>query len=635
MGVPVRENEVYIHDTYFPIVGPVRRVNFAVTPNPVLFGDTTKASDSVAMTQLTQVDYSGGSGVHLGNTRTDVNRCWTSDLATHHHRGVCLPPLPIDLGVPGWAAAGSNPRTLADFTGKLWVSFNNKVGTYDPAVPGWAGAADRTLGSSAMQVLVWQDKIFYCCFTTAYEYRTTAGVWAIGGFNPVSMTAWDNKLWAIGINGPLVTLYRSLDGVTWTSTAAIVPENARSQIVKLDVWRDSTGATALYAHSDKGLWIYDATFDRFLPTEVQYSPALTTDDLLIGKQGPDGRYYTTNGKAGLIAVQTGNPMVITPVGLDRDDGLPTSDSFGTTIAALEKDENFIYAMTVATVPETIRIRAYRGGWHTLATHPLMHGNIPDMAGYPMLVSTIGAKCLFYAFQTRVPAGSEPKVFAIQLATGVFNPRFLSEPGGYAAGPLTLVTPWWPFESEVQRKIFGHIFVQAKNHTATETTKIEVAIDLDDSTWFLVTGAYGDANPITSDGLKEFYSQIQGAQVRWIRYRFTQQRGGTTSLTPIMEFYTAEMMRVLGPTYAYSVEVDLSKPHRKKTPEALRLRIEQLLDPDVVAGFYKFSWQDELEGVRTHYGRLSREAGMGYTGPGMRGQGRETLSIIIPYHRDVS
>src|SRR3954462_6716797 len=103
MGVPVQENEVYIHDTYFPILGPVRRVNFAVTPNPVLFGDTTKASDSVAMTQLTQVDYNGGSGVHLGNTRTDTNRCWTSDLATYHHRATHLPEFVEDLGVPGWA----------------------------------------------------------------------------------------------------------------------------------------------------------------------------------------------------------------------------------------------------------------------------------------------------------------------------------------------------------------------------------------------------------------------------------------------------------------------------------------------------------------------------------------------------
>jgi hypothetical protein len=634
MGVPVRENEVYIHDTYFPILGPVRRVNFAVTPNPVLFGDTTKASDSVAMTQLTQVDYNGGSGVHLGNTRTDTNRCWTSDLATHHRRALCLPPLVTDLGLPAWRAAGSLPRTLAEWLGLLWVSFDNKVGVWNDGGVGWAGGVDHVLGSSALQSLVWKDKIYYCCATTAYEYRDAVFGWTTGGFNPVTMAAWDNKLWAIAFNGSLVNLYSSLDGAAWVAKTAIMPSPRSGLSIKLDVYRDSTGASALYAHTEEGLWIYDANNDRFLPTEIQYSQAEQGWDKLIGKQGPDGRYYATNGKLGLNAIQTGNPMVITPVGLDRDDGYPTAEDG--IIMAMEKDENFVYALIQQRLGGSpgINLRVYRGGWHKLYTTSNAPNGSVDMASYSLLIGKLSTN-VKRIFMGLTDSALQGKVISLQLPTGVFNPRFFSEPGGYAAGPLTLVTPWWPFESEVQRKIFGHLFVQAKNHTATETTKIEYGFDLDDSTWFLVTGAYGDANPITSDGLKEFFASLQGTQVRWIRWRFTQQRGGTTSLTPIMEFYTAEMMRVLGPTYAYSVEVDLSKPWRKKTPEALRLRIEQLLDPGVTAGFYKFSWQDELEGVRTHYGRLSREAGMGYTGPGMRGQGRETLSIIIPYHRDVS
>src|SRR5262249_55604900 len=154
-------------------------------------------------------------------------------------------------------------------------------------------------------------------------------------------------------------------------------------------------------------------------------------------------------------------------------------------------------------------------------------------------------------------------------------------------------------SEVQRKILGHIFVQAKNHTSTEKTTIEYGVDLDESTWTtLPTGPYGDVNPIVSDGLKEFYVAISGKQHKWIRFRFTQQRGSTATLTPIVEFYTAEVMRILGATYAYSFEVDLTKPHRDKTPEQMRLKIEQLLDPQVTTDFYKFSWQDELGGVRT-------------------------------------
>lgn len=628
MGNPVEQNEVFINDTYFPISGPVRRSNFAVTPNPVLFGDTSKAGDSVAMTQLTQSDYSGGSGVHLGNTRTDTSRAWVSDLDTTHHRALTLPLFVTDLGLPSWVPA--NPVEAAfiiEFNSLLFVAFNTTIGTW--LNNAWNGSSDHLCNGPPISGIIWGGNLYLAEYNSNYERRTTAGVWTFGSINPYSFADWDNKLWAVGLTGSpgVVTLWSTTDGTTWTTKNATFL-NPRSYFIKLSVYRDATGASALYAHSDTGLWIYDALFDRFLPTEIQYAPTNAANDWMIGVQGPDGRYYTTNGKLGLLAVQTGNPMVITPVGLDRDDGYPAAEDG--SIAGLVADENFVYALTLDST-NAATLRGYRGGWHKFWKGNA--GTFTTVTPTPICMGTVqGKKRVFWTARN----GTGAKVYHMSLPQGALNPRFFTAPDGYQAGPLTHTTPWWPFESEVQRKIHGHFFLQAKNHTSTEKTTIEYATDLDENTWTAVTPISPATNPVTADGLMEFRVPDEtGKQFRWVRYRFTQQRGGTATLTPIIEFYTAEVMRTLGATYAYVVEIDLTKPWRDKTPEQLRKKIEDLLDPQVVSGFYKFSWQDELAGVRTHYGRLSRESGQGWSGPDKRGQGRESLTIVVPYHKDVT
>ncbi len=630
MGKPVEWNEVFISDTYFPISGPVRRSNFAVTPNPVLFGDTSKAGDSVAMTQLTQSDYLGGSGIHLGNVRTDTGRCWTSDLATYHHRALHLPEFVEDIGVPAWAAAASTPRCIVEYNGLLFVAFDDKVGTWSPS-SGWSGAAETTFIGNPSAAVVWNQKL-YMVSNAGSKVRDAAGVWtAIATFGD-NIVVWDNKLWACTTSGTpaQVQVNYSLDGTIWTGLVINIPTFSASSPARLAVYRDSAGATALYVHTSEGLWIWDATFTRFLPTEVMYSPATAGDDWKAHIQGPDGRLYMTNGKLGVVAVQVGNPMIITPVGLDRDDGYPTAEDG--MIVSMAADENFVYALQQSTTNTKTILRGYRGGWHKFYNGTGALFGTPYVAQTLTVATVGGQKSVYFGGKS----GTAPKMYRMQMPSGVYNPRFFSAPAGYQAGPLTHVTPWWPFESEVQQKILGHVFVQAKNHTANETTKIEYALDLDESTWTLLASVGSATNPITSDGLKEFFVANAGLQNKWIRFRFTQQRGGTVTNTPIVEFYTAEVMRVLSATYAYSVEVDLSRPHRDKTPEQLRKKIEDLLDPQVTSGFYQFSWQDELGGVRTHYGRISRESGEGRTGPrGRSVAGRELLSLIVPYHRDVA
>lgn len=630
-GIPVLDDgEIYLGGYYFPISGPVRVTNITVTPNPVLFGDTSKAGDSQVMSGFVQSSNTGGSGVYKANPRTDIDRFWTSEAETRYRDLFTLPPLTTGMSKPAGLTSES-VTTIRDYRNEQYFSWANKVYRWLDVTTAWS-ALERTLPTSPTDVIVFNDLLLYA-YTTAYDYRSSSGTWATVASPANYWAIWDTKLWRLALVSGVWTIYSSANGTTWGAAEGTLPAEVTPH--QMLTYRDAGGENVIAVLTDQGMWLYDATNDRFLQTEVRFPRMLPTQKAQAAVFR-DSKLYMNSGGLGMLSVQAGNPFVVTPVGLDLEDSIPSSEDG--IIDAVNADFNWVLAMVASIGTEdeddrlsglaspfdsiewteftgTSTLRAWNQGWHTLwksDTDTLSSSVIAVSSAYDL---------------RRIYWGANQGAFYQDIPTGVHNPRH-NPARAFAAGPVSHVTPWFDYGSAVQRKILGHFQLQTSRCTPTEKVTVYYGTDLDDTAWTLL-------DEITSNGFHTLLpGGATGIQCRQVRFRFDLQRGSDPSLAPMVEFWSSEFMRLLPASYGFSVELDLSDRHKGKTPSAMLDTLKTLSNIVTTPNLIQFSYQDALDGTtRTHYGRVSRLTGNEWGGMERRGRGAYTLSLMVPYLED--
>lgn len=622
------KNEVKIGDTYFPTVGPVRVTNISVTPNPVIFGETSQQGDTQVLSQLVQESVTGGSGIYKGNPRTDAERSWKSRAETRYRGFICLPPEAVDMGVP--SAITSEPLTLSiEFRNIQYFAFATKFYSWLNATAAWSALA-RTLGSNPTDAIVFRNALYIACGTSLEKWDGTT--WSIQAVPATYFTIWDTKLWRLAQSGLVWTIYWSTDGAAWTAAGEFLASEAPTQLL---VYRDVVGSTVIYVMTETGPYIYDATNTRFLQSDLRI-PKVEAGFRVQGQVFRDAKLYFTSGGLGIVSAGAGNPFVASPVGLDQDDGVPAEDAGN--ITAIAADFNWLLALidssesgeeddewtamagpfeswdwTLQSGPSTLR--AWQGGWHVLWES--------ESSGAPGAVisvsSAYGSRRIYWA-----AAGS---VYYMDVPTQVHNPRH-NPTRNFARGPVSHITPWWSYGVDHQNKIHGHFLMLVTNASATEKVTVYYASDLDDSQWVLL-------DEITADGQYEFaVGGPQGLPGRFFRFRIDLERGTDHLESPFVEYWSSEFMRLLPASYAYGVEIDLTKSYKGKKPAQLLALLKQYADPDVSPNFIQFSYQDEYTNEpQTHYGRISRMSGQEYAGSNLRGESSYLISFIVPYKDD--
>jgi hypothetical protein len=630
-GVGVLDpDEIYLGGYYLPTVGPVRITNITVTPNPVLFGDTSKQGDSQVMSSFVQSSNTGGSGIYKANPRTDVDRFWSSKADTRFRGLFTLPPLTTDMGKPAGLTSEAVTSCL-DYRNEQYFAWANKVYRWLNSTSTWS-ASERTLLTTPSDAIVFNDLLFYA-YTTAYDYRNSAGVWATVAQPANFWALWDTKLWRLANVSGVWTIYSSANGTTWGAAEGTLPAGVTPH--QMMVYRDSAGENVIIVVTDVGLWMYDAANDRFLQSEVRI-PRMVSTQVAQAAVFRDSKLYMNSGGLGMLSVQAGNPFVVTPMGLDLEDGVPSTEDG--VIDAVAADFNWILALihSVGTSDEddrlsglsgpfdtiewssttgTALLRAWNQGWHTLW-----------QSASDALSDAVLAVSSAYDLRRVYICANQGAVYQ-DIPTSVYNPRH-NTTATYAAGPVQHITPWFDYGSEVQQKILGHFQVRTTRCTSTEKVTIYYATDLDDVTWTLL-------GEITSNGLATFRpGGVGGTQCRFVRFRFDLQRGGDTTAAPLVEFWSSEFMRLLPAAYGYAVELDLSDSYKDQTPMAMLDIIKNLSDPATTPNLIQFSYQDAVDGsTRTHYARVSRLTGQEWGGEDRRGKGNYTLSVMVPYKDD--
>ncbi len=631
----LEENEVLIDATRFRVAGPVRTTNISVTPNPVIFGDTSRQGETQVLSQFIQSSAVGGQGTYKGNPRTDTDVYWISDLETRYRDLLCLPPLVTQMSSN--PNVGTDLAATIDFDNVQWFAFGNLLYTWNNTSSVWS-SLQQTLVSTCTDLIVFKGQL-YAAYGTNYDYYDGLTWTTCSPAQPASFfTVWDSKLWTLGYSGSPAawTAFSSTDGLTWTTKAALPRGITVSQML---VYRDSEGLTVIYALTDTGPWAYDATNDRWLQTEVQF-PRMRTSEYSRGVVFKDGRMYLNNGGLSVLALQSGNPFVVSPIGLDLKDGVPAEHDG--IITDLSTDFNFVLCLITGTQTGTAgnvahtgmpyswplggtgfannsgrsELKALSNGWHTLYASGAIYGT---------------AKCVraSSAYDTRrVYFGMDRQVFYIEVSTSIHNPRH-NPARTFQQGPLEHVTPWFDYGTSAQRKIHGHFFIRTTGCSSTETVKVYYSTDLDDVTWTQL------GTTITSDGETELRVEDRGGtEFRFVRYKIVLERGSDNSLSPFVEYWSADFMRVLPATYAFAFDIDISENYGGRTPDQQRTQLLTLADPASTPGFIKFAYKDDSTGLpQTFYGKISRISGQEFTGLPARGEGRWMVSFVAPYSED--
>lgn len=634
------ENTVRIAGITFPTNGSIRLTNIAVPPNPIIFGDTSKAGDTAAMIQLIQSSWVGGGGVFLGNSRTDTERFWTSRCNTKWRDQLTLPEKAYSMGRPDTGLIGTaDPVLTFGFLDEQYTAWGTKVVRWINNTLAWAASAEVTLAATATDVITFLNALFIA-YGSGYAFRNVLGVWTDVPATPTSYFAvMDNKLWRIGSTIGTLTggwrMFYSTDGLAWTS-GGFLPLNLT--VTDLVVWRDAAGALALYALTSDGPYLYDPNNNIFKVSELLIPP-VPSPDTMRGVVWRDTKLYVTTGGLSAVALQSGNPIVATPMGLDREDGVP-ADEQG-SIVALASDLNWLIALTSPTdyggASETMMggvfaelgsgfgwpgtaagkptLRFWQSGWHTQWE--------PDDS---MAANTALDVSSAYGLR-RVYWGAGGEMYYMNLPASAYIPRHNPGTIHYQEGPKRHVTPWWEYGTSGQQKVLGHHFLQVANCSATETVTLYYQKDMIDGTWTQL----GDV--ITVDGIIDLSPGATGIQASYARFAIDLAReagDANDTKSPIVQVFRSEVMRVLPPTFAYGININFTsnRPVEGLTVDDMLDALRDLCDPRVYPGFYSLEYQG-----KTYYGRISRVNGQEASPDAIAGQGPYLISFIVPYPAD--
>jgi hypothetical protein len=275
------------------------------------------------------------------------------------------------------------------------------------------------------------------------------------------------------------------------------------------------------------------------------------------------------------------------MGPDRDGGLPINRRG--RIRQLESCHNYLLALIDATTaPSALTthqsqapgngdvVKEDAGFSHILG---YLEDNINNIRGWHSLwvsgsatrAITVGHVSNAYGAY-RLWWGQNGRVSWLTLPREINNPEFLTTQT-YHVGPKTHETPWYDAGERHARKLALRLLVETTGCSATETVIVEYAINR--------SGTYTSLGTITTNGVTTYLfpnsTTPTGTSFQSIRFRVTEARGSTTTLSPDvrqMEFHFEKLLPV---RWAHSVIITLNTEvggaSREEAFERIRAAVE--------------------------------------------------------------
>lgn len=604
--------EISLNGIRYMTVGPVEPIAANVYPAKVVTGDTTRDSDP-NLSSVTFSDFRGGMLLDVMEG-FQANRCWESELSIRHDRNVTLPPLVSDLT---WASGNPTVVTnLAVFNDEVYfwngtavrkVTSNTSVSSLLDTMP---GSGERGIGTT-----IGGTEFLVIPHSTGYTHTSDGSSFTDATKDAVAVVEWDSRLWGISQRGQL--------WYTFTVGSAEVDDAnldlpAFQSVKQLFTGPDALGNDIIYVMSATGLWAHDAANARFVATSLRLPKNADngggSNTLTGGCVTWRDAIYVPAGLRIYRYIPHANPAVIQVIGFDVDDGLDVLR--GGSIDTLIGAHDALYAsVSVSGSGAKNSIYSWNGdagvGWQAVMT-----GDTTDIES--MIAASTQSE---YKMWFQSPSGLRTiSFFTLQINST--NPKKILG-YEYQDGPLFLKTPWFHANQVDVDKLAVRLKVETADTTANETVIIEYAVDYDEGS--------SDANYLTlanttfTDGIIdttdsgvtvttfEFPKDTVDVTVapvgkvfKAIRFKVTENRGSTNTLSPVLISMTLEYRKKLTYKRGYRMILDLNSEYKGASKVDLRATFQTAEQSNTLVEF-TFRENDSM------YVDVYREAGEQFTG----------------------
>ena len=640
----VEQNEIFLNGVYYPTTRPVRSTLASIYPAKVVIGDTTKDSN-LRSSIIAWSDWRGGIGVNRMEGAGGVNRAWYSTCQLRYKNHLVLPGLVTESTTPSHSLADATIgaiNTLSDEVYAVWngsSSVSPQLYKYNNTSDTWGSALST--GSMVDQVtdsVVFTDAggTTYLVFAhydgsgSGYTYSSNGSSWTTDTTDTKFVTAWDERLWGISHAGQL--WYATSIGTEVNDAVLHLPDGS---VTALFVARNAAGIPIIYAATTQGLFAHNADNAKWENTQMDFpvhpdngKGTLTWRDSVYIPAG-NGLFKYINGN---------NAAVITVVGPDRDDGLP-SDRRGSIRHMAGSHNELLVGIDARTAPSTIASTSLPYQWISHQGSPVITGD----SGYSLIVgyNDMGWEVKWQSATSgkgfdsihvsdayskyRVWWGHNDIVHFMDLPKDIINPSEVSE-FAYALQGVH-ETPWFNAGQSEVDKLALSLRIEAQDLTSTEKIKIEYATDYSES----YTTAVGTLDSTEMGAASGTYTYTFGSKVgtafRAIKFKLTLNRSTATSTglekfeTPDMVSLTLEYRKKIAAKWGHTVDVDLTNEYKGNVPKDLRSNLISAIESTTLV---EFTFRDDAGGTRNYYVDVAAAVGMEYTGYDERGSTQITV-----------
>ena len=626
----VKKNEVYLNGNYYPITRPVQQVLASIYPAKVVIGDTTRDSQ-IRASVISWSDFRGGIGVERMEGAKDVDRAWWSTCSLRYKRHLVL-PAKTRGGVENSDADGESLDIIQEYNGELYCIYSDKkIYKFNSGNDGFGSALDTlpAIATDSLEVRMGGILYLVVAYGTGYMYvkskyeddnATTKLLESDDTYNDDStfatkfLTFWDDKLWGIGDDGQL--WYATTLGTEALDAKLPLPDG---HVTDLFVARNASGNPVIYAMTKEGLFAHDFSESKFV--ETQLALPFHNEN---GKGSVRWRdsVYIPAGLGIYKYINGSNSAVVSVVGADRDDGLP-SDNRG-SIAQLMGTHNDLIALVDGTLTPS-NVDMFASGNESSV--------IDDSTGYSAILgwnevgwevkwTAAGAdqgKKITSGFVTDVGGnlgstnayrmywGFDGDLYYQQLQSDVINPNQVVNYDYEDSVDGIHYTSWFSADQVEVDKLALELKVETDDCDTNQTVAVSYALDYGTS--------YTSMGTITSNGTTTYtFGSSLGTAFRAIQFKLTLATD-TVNKSPDMINLTLIYRKKLESKFGWSVNVDMNKGYKGNTPKSMRANILSAIQSNTLL---EFTYRDDTSTNRNYYVDITSAQGLEHTAYDERG-----------------
>ena len=642
----IEQNEISLNGYYYPVSRPVRSTLASLYPSKITIGDTTKDSQIYASV-IAWSDWRGGIGINRMGGAGEVNRAWYSTCQLRYKNHLVLPGLATASTTPSHSLTDGTIgaiNTLSDEVYAFWngsVSESPKLFKYNNTNDSWGSALTQSATDQVTDSVVFTDAggTTYLVFAhydsngSGYTYSSDGSSWTTDTTDAKFLAVWDERLWGISHVGQL--WYATAIGTEINDAVLPLPDGS---VTALFVARNALGIPIIYAATTQGLFAHNADNAMWEATQMDFP---VHPDNGKGSIRWRDSVYIPSGNGIYKYINGNNAAVITVVGPDRDDGLP-SDRRGAIRHAAGSHNELLLGLDARAAPGTIASTSISYQWqsHQGSTVIASDSGYSTILGYNEMgwevkwqSSTAGKGFdsihVSDAYSKyRVWWGHNDIVYFMDLPKDIINPSEVSE-FAYAESGIH-ETPWFNAGQSEVKKLALRLKIEAQDLTTNETVKVEYATDYAETYTTAVASLDSSTMGAASGTYTYTFGSSAGTSFRAIKFKLTLGRSTATTTglekfeSPDVVSLSLEWRKKLDPKWGHTVDIDLTNEYKGYEPIDLRKNIISAVESDSLV---EFTFRDDSGGTRNYYVDVVSAVGLEFTGHDERGS--TTLTLVEP------